>query len=179
MALHSINPTQTKSWAKLNTHFEAIKDAHMKTLFAENPGRVDQFTIQWEDFYVDFSKNRINQETMTLFKALAEELKLNDAISKYFEGDIINHTEGRAVLHTALRAPKDANVLVDGANVIPEIHEVKSLIKNFSEAVINGIHQQSVHRCSQYRNWRIGFRACNGCRFVGFLWQSSYASFCE
>jgi len=88
MALHSINPTQTKSWAKLNTHFEAIKDAHMKTLFAENPGRADQFTIQWEDFYVDFSKNRINQETMTLFKALAEELKLNDAISKYFEGDI-------------------------------------------------------------------------------------------
>jgi len=138
MALHSINPTQTKSWAKLNTHFEAIKDAHMKTLFAENPGRADQFTIQWEDFYVDFSKNRINQETMTLFKALAEELKLNDAIAKYFEGDIINHTEGRAVLHTALRAPKDANVLVDGANVIPEIHQVKSLIKNFSEAVING-----------------------------------------
>ena len=138
MALHSINPTQTKSWAKLKIHFEAIKDAHMKTWFAENPGRADEFTINWEDFYVDFSKNRIDSETMLLFKELAEELQLKDAISKYFEGDIINHTEGRAVLHTALRAPKDANVLVDGENVIPEIHAAKALIKNFSEAIING-----------------------------------------
>ena len=138
MALQSINPTQTKSWAKLKIHFEAVKDTHMKTWFAENPGRADEFTINWEDFYVDFSKNRIDSETMLLFKELAEELQLKDAISKYFEGDIINHTEGRAVLHTALRAPKDANVLVDGENVIPEIHAAKALIKNFSEAIING-----------------------------------------
>ena len=110
MALHAKNPTQTKSWAKLNTHFEAIKDAHMKTWFDKNPGRADEFTIKWEDFYVDFSKNRINSETMMLFKELAKELNLKEAISKYFEGDIINHTEGRAVLHTALRAPKEANV---------------------------------------------------------------------
>ncbi len=138
MALQSINPTQTKSWTKLKAHFEAVKDAHMKTWFAENPKRADEFTIQWEDFYVDFSKNRINSETMLLFKELAEELKLNDAISKYFEGDIINHTEGRAVLHTALRAPKEAKVFVDDKNVIPEIHEAKALIKNFSEAIIDG-----------------------------------------
>jgi len=138
MALQSINPTQTKSWTKLKAHFEAVKDAHMKTWFAENPGRADEFTIQWEDFYVDFSKNRINSETMLLLKELADELKLKDAISKYFEGDIINQTEGRAVLHTALRAPKDAKVLVDNVNVIPEIHDAKTLIKNFSEAIING-----------------------------------------
>ena len=138
MALQSINPTQTKSWTKLKAHFEAVKDAHMKTWFAENPKRADEFTIQWEDFYVDFSKNRINSETMLLFKELAEELKLKDAISKYFEGDIINHTEGRAVLHTALRAPKEVKVFVDDKNVIPEIHEAKALIKNFSEAIING-----------------------------------------
>lgn len=138
MALQSINPTQTKSWTKLKPHFEAVKDAHMKTWFAENPKRADEFTIQWEDFYVDFSKNRINSETMLLFKELAEELKLKDAISKYFEGDIINHTEGRAVLHTALRAPKEVKVFVDDKNVIPEIHEAKALIKNFSEAIING-----------------------------------------
>jgi len=138
MALQSINPTQTKSWTKLKPHFEAFKDAHMKTWFAENPKRADEFTIQWEDFYVDFSKNRINSETMLLFKELAEELKLKDAISKYFEGDIINHTEGRAVLHTALRAPKEVKVFVDDKNVIPEIHEAKALIKNFSEAIING-----------------------------------------
>ena len=76
MALQSINPTQTKSWTKLKPHFEAVKDAHMKTWFDENPKRADEFTIQWEDFYVDFSKNRINSETMLLFKELAEELKL-------------------------------------------------------------------------------------------------------
>ena len=138
MALQSINPTQTKTWAKLKVHFESIKDAHMKSWFAENPDRANEFTINWEDFYVDFSKNRINSETMLLFKELAEELQLKDAISKYFEGDVINHTEGRAVLHTALRAPKDANVLVDGENVIPEIHAAKAFIKNFSEAIIQG-----------------------------------------
>ena len=138
MALQSINPTQTKSWTKLKAHFEQIKDAHMKTWFAENSGRANEFTIQWDDFYVDFSKNRINSETMLLFKELANELKLKDAISKYFEGDIINQTEGRAVLHTALRAPKDAKVLVDNVNVIPEIHKAKTLIKDFSEAIING-----------------------------------------
>jgi glucose-6-phosphate isomerase len=138
MALQSINPTQTKSWTKLKAHFEQIKDAHMKTWFAENSGRANEFTIQWDDFYVDFSKNRINSETMLLFKELANELKLKDAISKYFEGDIINQTEGRAVLHTALRAPKDAKVLVDHVNVIPEIHKAKTLIKDFSEAIING-----------------------------------------
>ena len=138
MALQSINPTETKAWAKLKVHFEAIKDQHMKTWFAENPGRADEFTIQWDDFYVDFSKNRISSETMTLFKELAEELQLKDAISKYFEGDVINHTEGRAVLHTALRAPEDANVLIDGENVMPEIYKAKALIKNFSDAIING-----------------------------------------
>ena len=138
MALNSINPTQTKAWSKLTAHFETIKDAQMKTWFKENPNRADEFTIKWEDFYVDFSKNRITSETLELFKELAEELKLDDAISKYFDGDVINHTEGRAVLHTALRAPSDAKVMVNGTNMIPEIHEVKALVKTFSDAIING-----------------------------------------
>ena len=64
MALQSINPTQTKSWAKLKVHFEAVKDVHMKSWFANNPGRAEEFTINWEDFYVDFSKNRITTETI-------------------------------------------------------------------------------------------------------------------
>ena len=138
MALNSINPTQTKAWSKLAAHFESIKESQMKTWFKENPDRAEEFTIQWEDFYVDFSKNRITSETLVLLKELAEELKLDEAISKYFDGDIINHTEGRAVLHTALRAPEDAQVYVDGANVMPEIHKVKALIKTFSDAIING-----------------------------------------
>ena len=138
MALNSINPTQTKAWSKLAAHFETIKESQMKTWFKDNPDRAEEFTIQWEDFYVDFSKNRITSETLVLLKELAEELKLDEAISKYFDGDIINHTEGRAVLHTALRAPEDAQVYVDGANVMPEIHKVKALIKTFSDAIING-----------------------------------------
>ena len=138
MALPKINPTSTNAWKNLEEHFKIIQDVQMKDMFAQNEKRADDFTISWEDFYVDFSKNRIDSETMLLFKELAEELQLKDAISKYFEGDIINHTEGRAVLHTALRAPKDANVLVDGENVIPEIHTAKALIKNFSEAIISG-----------------------------------------
>ena len=147
MALNSINPTQTKAWSKLAAHFETIKESQMKTWFKENPDRAEEFTIQWEDFYVDFSKNRITSETLVLLKELAEELKLDEAISKYFDGDIINHTEGRAVLHTALRAPEDTQVYVDGANVMPEIHKVKALIKTFSDAIINGTKKGYTNKC--------------------------------
>ena len=183
MALQSINPTETKTWAKLKVHFEAIKDAHMKTWFAENPGRADEFTIQWDDFYVDFSKNRISSETMTLFKELAEELQLKDAISKYFEGDVINHTEGRAVLHTALRAPEDANVLVDGENVMPEIYKAKTLIKNFSEAIINGTKKGYTNKAfTDIVNIGIGGSDLGPAMVVdslAFYGNHSHASFCQ
>ena len=139
MALNSINPTQTKAWSKLAAHFETIKESQMKTWFKENPNRAEEFTIKWEDFYVDFSKNRITPETLELFKELAQELNLQDAISKYFGGDVINQTEGRSVLHTALRSPADVEVILDGANVMPEIYKVKALIKTFTDAIINGI----------------------------------------
>ena len=138
MALNSINPTQTKAWSKLAAHFETIKESQMKTWFKENPNRAEEFTIKWEDFYVDFSKNRITSETLELFKELAQELNLQDAISEYFGGDVINQTEGRSVLHTALRSPADVEVILDGANVMPEIYKVKALIKTFSDAIING-----------------------------------------
>lgn len=138
MALNSINPTQTKAWSKLSAHYETIKESQMKNWFKENPNRANEFTVEWEDFYVDFSKNRITAETLTLFIELAKELNLEDAISKYFDGDIINQTEGRAVLHTALRAPSDAKVFFEGKNIIPEIQKVKSHIKAFSKAIISG-----------------------------------------
>ena len=126
MALKATNPTTTKSWKKLQAHFNTIKDKHLKDLFNSDTERANNLTLQWEDFYADFSKNRITKETLNLLIELANELDLKDAISKYFEGDIINETENRAVLHTALRAPKTAEVFVDGKNVIPEIHEVKA-----------------------------------------------------
>ena len=138
MALQTINPIQTEAWKKLQQHYKEISNLQMKDLFREDAGRANKFTIKWDDFYVDYSKNRITEETISLFKALIEEVGLQDAISKYFSGDFINRTEGRAVLHTALRAPKHAEVLVNGANIIPEVYEVKQKIQAFTNEVTEG-----------------------------------------
>nr|WP_299340253.1 glucose-6-phosphate isomerase [Allomuricauda sp.] len=138
MALTKTNPTTTKAWKNLEAHFQVVKSEHLKTLFEKNPDRADQFSIKWEDFLVDYSKNRITNETMSLLLALAEEVGLRDAIDKYFSGDLINETENRAVLHTALRAGEDETVLVDGENVIPEVSAVKEKIEKLSKAVISG-----------------------------------------
>jgi glucose-6-phosphate isomerase len=138
MALKSIDPTTTKSWHLLEEHFDEVKDVHMKDWFAKNRNRANEMTIQWEDFYVDFSKHRITNKTLDLLLGLAHEVDLKDAISKYFNGDIINKTEDRAVLHTALRAPKIAKVFVDGKNVIPEVYGVKDKIQKFTNQIVNG-----------------------------------------
>ena len=138
MALPSINPTQTQAWTALQQHFNNIRNEHLKDFFKENPNRAEDFTIKWEDFYVDFSKNRIDATTKSLLLQLAEEVKLKEAIQYYFEGSYINQTENRAVLHTALRMPEDAQVFVDGKNVIPEVYRVKAKIKAFCDEVISG-----------------------------------------
>ncbi|MDO6595636.1 glucose-6-phosphate isomerase [Oceanihabitans sp. 2_MG-2023] len=138
MAIPKINPTTTKAWKNLETHFNKIQDVEMKKLFAQEDKRAEKFTISWEDFYVDFSKNRITDETFSLLLQLAEEVKLKEAMQAYFSGEVINETEKREVLHTALRASKDANIKVEGVNVMPEIFSVKQKIKQFSEAIISG-----------------------------------------
>tara|TARA_R110002051_G_scaffold325871_1_gene432727 strand:+ start:15421 stop:17058 length:1638 start_codon:yes stop_codon:yes gene_type:complete len=138
MALQSINPTTTKAWKKLEAHFEATKNHQIKDYFNTNSNRALEFSITWNDFLVDFSKNRISSETIKLVLELAEEVQLKEAIQDYFSGVVINETENRAVLHTALRAKKTDSVVVDGANVIPEVYEVKNKIKRFSEAIISG-----------------------------------------
>jgi glucose-6-phosphate isomerase len=138
MALQNINPTTTKSWQKLQQHFQEIKTASMKEMFVEDTTRAAKFHFKWNDFIVDYSKNIINQETIKLLLELANEVQLKDAIAKYFDGDIINQTENRAVLHTALRAQETATVKVDGSNVIPEVFEVKNKIEKFTNEVVNG-----------------------------------------
>ncbi len=138
MALPKINPTTTKTWSKLTSHFKETKNQHLKELFEQDASRAQKFSIEWKDFYIDFSKNRITNQTWSLLLELAEELKLKEAIDAYFEGEEINQTEGRAVLHTALRAEKTDRVLLDGNNVIPEVYQVKEQIKTFSEAIISG-----------------------------------------
>jgi glucose-6-phosphate isomerase len=138
MALPKINPSQTAAWQKIQDHFEKMNQTSMKDLFAADSERASKFHIQWNDFLVDYSKNIANQETLDLLLQLANEVQLKQAISSYFEGDIINQTENRAVLHTALRAKESAKVMVDGVNVMPEIYSVKNKIKNFSNEVISG-----------------------------------------
>ena len=140
MALQSINPTETKAWEKLQNHFYHIKNTHLKELFAQDPERAEKLTVEWEDFYVDFSKNRIDSCTIDVLVELATELNLKDAIEKQFSGELINKTEGRAVLHTALRAPESAEVFVDGENVIPEVYEIRSKIKDFTNSIVSGSH---------------------------------------
>ena len=136
--LKNSNPTQTHAWKALQKHFTEVKDRHTLSLFEKDPARGEKFTIKWHDFYVDYSKNRIDEETMKLLVQLADECHLKDAIEKYFGGDLINNTEKRAVLHTALRAPENSVINVDGKNVMPEVVAVKHKIKQFSEEVISG-----------------------------------------
>lgn len=138
MALQSINPTQTQAWKKLQAHFETMKNVQMQHLFANEPARAEKMHLQWNDFLVDYSKNIVTKDTMDLLQELANEVQLKDAIAKYFDGDVINQTENRAVLHTALRSNENASVQVDGVNVMPEIYSVKNKIKNFSNEIIAG-----------------------------------------
>ena len=141
MALNTINPTQTKAWKKLEAHFEIQKNERIQDAFQSEKSRFATLSIHWEDFLVDYSKNRLSTETLSLLQELAEECGLKSAIESYFDGDAINQTEDRAVLHTALRAQESDQVFVDGLDVIPEIFAVKEKISQFTSAIISGNHK--------------------------------------
>ena len=129
MSLPKINPTTTKAWNQLESHFKKMKEVRMQQLFNEDPKRADLFKIEWQDFYIDYSKNRITSETIDLLLELAEEVKLKEAIEAQFGGEKINQTEGRAVMHTALR---------DFDQMKPEVKDALDQMHNFSEVIING-----------------------------------------
>ena len=138
MSLININPTNTVSWKELSEHYEEIKDVHMKSLFLEDADRKETMSLKFEDLHLDFSKNRISEETLSLLLKLAKESKLDDAIQKYFGGDKINATENRAVLHTALRNNDTEPILVDGQDIMPEVNETLHKIKGFTKQVVTG-----------------------------------------
>ncbi|ODM53273.1 glucose-6-phosphate isomerase [Elizabethkingia meningoseptica] len=140
MSLHTINPTETKTWAQLKEHF-AQTDFDLKNLFQEDMNRFSEFSVQKGDLLFDFSKNLINKETLQLLLNLAEESQLKDAIEKMFTGDFINQTENRAVLHTALRNFGEDKVTVNGKNIDEDIQRVLQQMKGFSEKVISGEHK--------------------------------------
>lgn len=138
MALNTINPTTTSAWQKLQAHYEAIQHTSIKELFESNAKRFEEFSIQYPSLLVDYSKNRITSETIQLLVDLAKEMGVDEAIQQMFEGETINQTEGRAVLHTALRNRSNDPVLVDGKDVMPQINEVLAQMKDFSAKVIAG-----------------------------------------
>lgn len=126
------------AWAKLQQHYNAIASTTMQELFQQDDSRVAKFNLKWNDFLLDYSKNRINEETMSLLLELANQVGLKEAITAYFGGELINKTENRAVLHTALRAKESAVIKVDGQNVMPEVYAVKNKIKAFTNEVVSG-----------------------------------------
>lgn len=138
MALENTNPSGTAAWQELRNHFETMQHATMQEMFAADKGRSEKFHIKWNDFLVDYSKNIITEETLKHLLALANETGLKSAIESYFGGDAINRTEGRAVLHTALRSPENADIKVDGQNVMPEVFSVKNKMKAFCGGIISG-----------------------------------------
>ena len=138
--LPKINPIQTKAWKALDQHF-ANHDFELRSLFQYNPNRFNEFSVQTDSYLFDFSKNLIDSKTLDLLLNLAEEVKLKEAIEKMFSGDKINETEGRAVLHTALRDFSNKEILVDGQNIKPAIKKVLDHMKSFSESVISGVHK--------------------------------------
>jgi len=137
--MKNINPTQTKAWKALEAHFAANKDRQLSELFAADPARFDKFSTTYKDnILVDYSKNLITDETLDLLIDLAHEVDLRSAIDAMFNGEKINHTEGRAVLHTALRNRSNRPVMVDGKDVMPEVNAVLAKIKTFCDNVISG-----------------------------------------
>lgn len=130
--------TDQPSWRALEEHYQKARDLHLRTLFAEDPKRGERFTVEAEGLYLDYSKNRITDETLKLLLNLAEAVGLRQRINAMFSGEKINITENRAVLHVALRAPKDETILVDGDNVVPEVHAVLAKMATFSNRIRSG-----------------------------------------
>jgi glucose-6-phosphate isomerase len=129
MSLPKINPTKTSAWTELTHHYNLVKDKKMQQWFEHDEDRASRMSINWEDFHLDYSKNRVTDEMLTSLLNLAKEVDLRSAIDAQFSGEPINDTEGRAVLHTALR---------DFNNMKPEVSETLQKMKIFSEKLIDG-----------------------------------------
>ena len=141
MSFPKINPTTTNSWKKL-TELAANRKT-LQVYFAEDDARAKQFSIEWDQFFVDYSKNHLDKDIKESLVSLAKEVGLEDARAAYFGGETINQTEGRAVLHTALRAKAAADIRVDGESVVPEVYAVREQIRTFSQSVIDGSRKSS------------------------------------
>jgi glucose-6-phosphate isomerase len=127
--------TARTSWKSLKAHQEKIRDLHLRKLFADDPKRGERLTAEAAGIFLDYSKNRVTDETLSLLRRLAEESGLRERIDAMFRGDKINQTENRAVLHVALRAPRNTRILFDGKDVVPEVHAVLDAMSDFTNRV--------------------------------------------
>ncbi|MGN6813057.1 MAG: glucose-6-phosphate isomerase, partial [Thermomicrobiales bacterium] len=130
--------TQRPAWQALQQHYQQVRDRHLRDLFAADPKRGERLVAEGAGLYLDYSKHRVTDETLRLLVQLAEEVGLRERIDAMFGGQKINVTEDRAVLHVALRAPRDATIMVDGENVVPQVHEVLDRMANFADRVRSG-----------------------------------------
>jgi glucose-6-phosphate isomerase len=141
MSMNITQLTQRPAWKALADHYQKTRDLHLRTLFAEDPKRGERFAREAIGIYFDYSKNRVTEETMRMLLELAESSGLRERIDAMFQGEKINVTEQRAVLHVALRAPKEQSIVVDGENVVPAVHAVLDKMADFSNRVRSGAWQ--------------------------------------
>src|SRR5262245_15009830 len=131
--------TARPAWKALEAHHRTVRELHLRNLFADDPKRGERLTAEAAGVFLDYSKNRITDETIKLLLQLAQECGLRDRIEAMFSGKKINITENRAVLHVALRAPKGASITVDGENVVPQVHAVLDKMAGFADRIRSGI----------------------------------------
>jgi len=131
-------PVRSQAWKDLEAHYKKIRELHLRQLFKDDPKRGERLTAEAVGLYLDYSKNRIADETLKLLIQLAEEVRLRERIDAMFRGEKINVTERRAVLHTALRAPRELSIIVDGENVVPKVHAVLDRMAGFADRVRSG-----------------------------------------
>ena len=175
--------TERQAWKALEAHHKNIRELHLRKLFADDPKRGERMTAEAVGLYLDYSKNRVTDETLKLLVQLAEESGLRERIDAMFRGEKINITENRAVLHVALRAPRGASIVVDGENVVPQVHAVLDKMADFSNRVRSGAlersHRQTHSQRHQYRHRRLRPRAGDGVRGAEALQRAGDdVSFC-
>jgi glucose-6-phosphate isomerase len=134
----SRRPTKRRAWKALRAHYKEVREVHLRELFADDPKRSERLTAEAAGLFLDYSKNRVTSETLDLLIRLAEESGLRDRIDAMFRGERINVTENRAVLHAALRAPRNASITVDGENVVPKVHAVLDRMADFATRIRSG-----------------------------------------
>lgn len=136
--MKNINPTETKAWLALTSHYKTVKSVHLKSLFNNDADRKNKFSINFNDFEFDYSKNRITEETLKYLLELAHEVDLESAIKSYFSGEKINKTENRAVLHTALRNQSNEAILFEGKNIMIDVKDALNKMESFTTKIVSG-----------------------------------------